>query len=163
MPNFRSFGGWIGIITSTLGIVLVFTTPVPPNMSFGWVVVAGGAGFLWESGLMLLFTALRSQEVTRAVSVYYVHPVFVVILAPVPWRESEPDAVGSSSAGSRCGYVHISPRYTSKLAVRLESVPCATRSGCFAHCGSSTHQQTRLTGISNMECLPVLVRRSEGW
>lgn len=81
MPGFRSFAVWVGIVAFTVGLLLVLSVPASREVNPAQVVIASGAGLLWSLGLVLLFLSIRSQEVSRAISVYYVHPIFVAVMA----------------------------------------------------------------------------------
>ena len=88
MPGYRSFGAWVGMITFAVGMVLVLAVPTSREIGVVQAVVAIGAGFLWGLGLTFFFLGMRSLEVSRAVSVYYIHPIIVAVLASVLLGES---------------------------------------------------------------------------
>jgi len=88
MPSFRSFGAWIGMVTFTVGIVLILAVPASREIDVYYGVVAVCAGLIWGLGLALLFLGMRSQEVSRAISIYFIHPIFVALMASAFLGES---------------------------------------------------------------------------
>ena len=95
MPSFRSFGAWVGMVTFTVGIVLILAVPTSRAVSVDYAVVAACAGLIWGLGLALLFLGMRSQEVSRAISIYFIHPIFVALMASL--REQWPGSQLPSS------------------------------------------------------------------
>ena len=83
MPGFRSFGAWLGIVAFTVGMMLVLAVPASREVEVTQALASFGTGFIWGLGLALFFLGMRSQEISRAVSVYSVHPIFVAVLASV--------------------------------------------------------------------------------
>jgi uncharacterized membrane protein len=88
MPGFRSFGAWVGLVTFTVSIALIFIMPASRDIAAVLAMIALGSGFLWGLGLAFLFFGMRSQDVSRAISVYSIHPIFVALLASVFLGES---------------------------------------------------------------------------
>jgi drug/metabolite transporter (DMT)-like permease len=132
MPGFRSFAVWVGIVTFAVGLLLVLSVPASREVNLSQVVVASGAGLIWGLGLGFLFLSIRSQEVSRAISVYYIHPIFVAVMASVFLGENlnalQWGAVVVTVAGAISITVHGIPgtrRFELNSSIRLLMVAAA--------------------------------------
>ena len=76
------------MVTFTVGIVLILAVPASREIDVYYGVVAVCAGLIWGLGLALLFLGMRSQEVSRAISIYFIHPIFVALMASAFLGES---------------------------------------------------------------------------
>jgi drug/metabolite transporter (DMT)-like permease len=82
-----SFYLYVGFTQLTIaGIILIMLGW--PGASFSALANSFGGGFLWGTGLMLMFYVLRREEVSRVTPVWQSSPVFVSIFALVFLHES---------------------------------------------------------------------------
>ena len=116
MPGFRSFGAWVGLVTFTVSIALILTVPATHEIAAAQAMIALGSGVLWGLGLALLFFGMRSQDVSRAISVYSINPIFVALLASTLLGESLSGLQWGAVAMTVAGVIIVSGQ--SKLAIR---------------------------------------------
>ena len=77
----RTFMLIVGLQAWIIGTIVLWNEPVAAGTPLSAVALAVGAGLFESGGLMLMFFALRTQEVSRAVSVTQTFPIFVAVLA----------------------------------------------------------------------------------
>ena len=101
------------MVTFTVGIVLILAVPASREIGLGYGVVATCAGLIWGLGLALLFLGMRSQEVSRAISIYFIHPIFVALMASA--------FLGESLSMSQWGAVMITVGGTLLMTIQRKS------------------------------------------
>ena len=81
VPGVSGFYGLVGVIQ--IGIAGVVLLAVPWEIGASGTAVAWSivSGLCWGITLLLMFSALRGLEVSRAVPAYHTFPVFVAIMA----------------------------------------------------------------------------------
>ena len=77
----RTFILVVGLQSWIIGAVVLLNEPVAAGTPLSAVALAVGAGLFESGGLTIMFFTLRTQEVSRAVSVTQTFPIFVAILA----------------------------------------------------------------------------------
>ena len=81
VQDVRTFILVIGTQAWILGLIILLNQPIGTGTPLGSVILAIAAGLTESGGLILMFYALRTDEVSRAVSVTQTFPIFVAILA----------------------------------------------------------------------------------
>ncbi len=81
MPSTRSYLLVVSPIIMLSAIIIAFLFPLPTNLSFWYLTVAVISGLLRAISVIMLLYTLRREEVSRAVPVVSIYPVFVAILA----------------------------------------------------------------------------------
>ncbi|UCE97383.1 MAG: EamA family transporter [Dehalococcoidia bacterium] len=81
MPSTRSYLLIVSPIIMVSAIIIAFLFPLPTNVSFWHLVVAVISGLLRAVSVIILLYTLRREEVSRAVPVVSIYPVFVAIMA----------------------------------------------------------------------------------
>ena len=81
LPSVESFNLWLGLNTLATGVLLWLLLPLPAGTSPAVVGWALASGFVWGLGIMAMFFAFKTEEVSRAVPVYHTYPIFVALLA----------------------------------------------------------------------------------
>ena len=81
VPGVSGFYGLVGVIQIGIAGVVLLAVPWESGASgtaVAWSIVSG---LCWGITLLLMFSALRGLEVSRAVPAYHTFPVFVAIMA----------------------------------------------------------------------------------
>ena len=81
VQDVRTFILICGIQAWILGLIILLNQPIETGTPLGSVMLAIAAGLTESGGLILMFYTLRTDEVSRAVSVTQTFPIFVAILA----------------------------------------------------------------------------------
>ncbi len=84
LGSFYLFVGTIQLVIALFILAILGWQSAP----FSSVAASYGAGFLWGTGLMLMFFVLQREEVSRVTPVWQSSPVFVALLAVVFLDES---------------------------------------------------------------------------
>jgi len=81
MPSYKSYLLVVSPFIFTSGIVLALLFPLPTGLSSWQSMVVVAAGLLRAASVIILLYTLRREEVSRAVPVVSIYPVFVAIIA----------------------------------------------------------------------------------
>ena len=81
VPGVSGFYGLVGVIQIGIAGVVLLAVPWESGASGAAVAWSIVSGLCWGITLLLMFSALRGLEVSRAVPAYHTFPVFVAIMA----------------------------------------------------------------------------------
>ncbi|MFQ5860540.1 MAG: DMT family transporter, partial [Dehalococcoidia bacterium] len=81
MPSLSSFYLWVGLGTLFWGIIVLLVVPLDRGIGSLTVALTVLSGAIWGLGLLLFFSTLRYEEVSRATPLYGTFPIFVALLA----------------------------------------------------------------------------------
>lgn len=81
MPSLRSFLLPIGVLQLGFGLVILGLNPLPEDTSTFPIMIAFISGTLRSVGAILMLNTMRSEEISRVISVVNTSPIFVAIMA----------------------------------------------------------------------------------
>ena len=81
MPSFQVYLLLVSPFILFSGIVFAFLFPLPDNLSAWQILVAVGAGLLRAVSVIILLYTLKKEEVSRAIPVVAIYPIFVATMA----------------------------------------------------------------------------------
>jgi drug/metabolite transporter (DMT)-like permease len=81
MPSTRSYLLVVSPIIFLSALIIAFIFPLSKDLSFWHMMVAVGAGLLRAASVIILLYSLRKVEVSRAVPIVSIYPIFVAIMA----------------------------------------------------------------------------------
>jgi uncharacterized membrane protein len=81
MPSFQVYLLVVSPVILISGIVFAFLYPLPANLSAWQLLVAVGAGLLRAVSVIILLYTLKKEEVSRAIPVVAIYPIFVATMA----------------------------------------------------------------------------------
>lgn len=81
MPSFRAYLLLVGSILLASGLLFAYLFPLPAGLSFWQLLVAVTSGILRAGSVTILLYTLKTEEVSRAVPVVSIYPVFVALMA----------------------------------------------------------------------------------
>lgn len=81
MPSTRSYLLVVSPIILFSALLIAFIFPLSTDLSFWHLMIAVGAGLLRAASVIILLYSLRREEVSRAVPVVSIYPIFVAIMA----------------------------------------------------------------------------------
>lgn len=81
VPSLRSFLLPISVLHLGFGLVILSLHPLPEELSSTPLVVAFASGCVRSVGALLMLKTMRSEEVSRVISVVHTFPIFVAIMA----------------------------------------------------------------------------------
>ena len=81
LPSLQSFLLPIGTIILIISLVLFYLFPLPEGVSTATLAVAVAGSMARAGGVLIMFYALRRDEVSRVIPVIYTYPIFVAIMA----------------------------------------------------------------------------------
>ncbi|MFC2035073.1 EamA family transporter [Chloroflexota bacterium] len=81
MPRLRSFLLPLGILHLVFSLVVLGFNPLPREISTAPLLVAFASGTMRSAGALLMLKTMRSEEVSRIISVIHTFPIFVAIMA----------------------------------------------------------------------------------
>ena len=81
MPSFQAYLLLVSPFILFSGLLFAFLFPLPGNLSTWQILVVITAGFLRAMSVIILLYTLKREEVSRAIPVVGIYPVFVAIMA----------------------------------------------------------------------------------
>jgi drug/metabolite transporter (DMT)-like permease len=81
MPSFRAYLVLVGFMLLASGLLFAYLFPLPDDLSFWQLLVAITSGILRAGSVTILLYTLKTEEVSRAVPVVSIYPVFVALMA----------------------------------------------------------------------------------
>lgn len=81
MPSFRAYLFLVGSILLVSGLLFAYLFPLPAGLSSWQLLVAITSGILRAVSVAILLYTLKTEEVSRAVPVVSIYPVFVALMA----------------------------------------------------------------------------------
>jgi drug/metabolite transporter (DMT)-like permease len=81
MPRLRSFLLPLGILQLGFSLVTFGLNPLPGEIGTTPLLAAFGSGVIRSAGALLMLNAMRSEEVSRVITVIHTFPIFVAIMA----------------------------------------------------------------------------------
>ncbi len=81
MPSFRAYLFLVGSILLVSGLLFAYLFPLPAGLSSRHLLVAITSGILRAVSVAILLYTLKTEEVSRAVPVVSIYPVFVALMA----------------------------------------------------------------------------------
>lgn len=80
-PSLKAFMLPLGAVLLINSLVLRHLFPLPEDVSTQTIAVAVASGIARSGAALIMFSALRKEEVSRVVPVVYTYPIFVAIMA----------------------------------------------------------------------------------
>ncbi len=81
MPSLRAYLLLVSSVMLTFGLLTLYLFPLPDGVSPWPLAVAIISGILRTAAVAILLYVLKTEEVSRAVPVFYTYPVLVAIMA----------------------------------------------------------------------------------
>jgi drug/metabolite transporter (DMT)-like permease len=81
MPSLRAYLFLVGFMLLASGLLFAYLFPLPAGLSSWRLLVAITSGILRAGSVTILLYTLKTEEVSRAVPVVSIYPVFVALMA----------------------------------------------------------------------------------